>query len=194
MNAAWSMRVSVRVVSRAPAQPPAAATERGRAGAVGDRHDRVLPAGPGPGHGDRTGPPAARRCGGHPVSRGRRTGQPGWWSTSWSQQDQAWAGPDQTAAKGPEVPDPPVTATRPSVRDRLAAAQTTEPDPGAEPSCAEQARFLARRLAAAGKPVSRRVLRRGGVRGSNEALNKLACTLNAELTDGAAPPTGALIT
>ena len=32
------------------------------AGAVGDHHHRVLPAGPGPGHGDRTGPHAARRC------------------------------------------------------------------------------------------------------------------------------------
>ena len=39
--------------------------------AVGDHHHRVLPAGPGPGHGDRTGPHAARR------RRGRgHAGQP----------------------------------------------------------------------------------------------------------------------
>ena len=37
------------------------------------------------------------------------------------------------------------------------------------------------RLAAAGKPVSRRALRSGGVTGSNEALNALARMLTAEL-------------
>ena len=41
--------------------------------------------------------------------------------------------------------------------------------------------LVARRLAAAGKPVSRRALRSGGVRGSNEALNALARMLSAEL-------------
>jgi hypothetical protein len=45
----------------------------------------------------------------------------------------------------------------------------------------DQARVVARRLAAAGKPVSRRALRSGGVRGSNEALNALVRTVNAEL-------------
>jgi hypothetical protein len=44
----------------------------------------------------------------------------------------------------------------------------------------ERARILARRLAAAGKPVSRRALRSGGVKGSNEALNALAHIINAE--------------
>jgi hypothetical protein len=50
----------------------------------------------------------------------------------------------------------------------------------------ERARIVARRLAAAGKPVSRRALRSGGVSGSNEALNALARTINAELA-GARP-------
>jgi len=45
----------------------------------------------------------------------------------------------------------------------------------------DQARVIARRLAAAGKPVSRRALRSGGVTGSNEALNAPARMLSAEL-------------
>ena len=45
----------------------------------------------------------------------------------------------------------------------------------------DQARVVARRLSAAGKPVSRRALRHGGVRGSNQALNVLARMLSAEL-------------
>ena len=51
----------------------------------------------------------------------------------------------------------------------------------------DQARVVARRLAAAGKPVSRRALRCGGVKGSNEALNALARLLSSE-TAGAPPP------
>jgi hypothetical protein len=45
----------------------------------------------------------------------------------------------------------------------------------------DQARAVARRLAAAGKPVSRRALRSGGVTGSNEALDALARMINTEL-------------
>ena len=44
----------------------------------------------------------------------------------------------------------------------------------------ERARIVARRLAAVGKPVSRRALRSGGVKGSNEALSALAHIINAE--------------
>jgi len=44
----------------------------------------------------------------------------------------------------------------------------------------DQARVIAGRLASAGKPVSRRALRSGGVTGSNEALNALARMLSAE--------------
>jgi len=52
---------------------------------------------------------------------------------------------------------------------------------------ADQARDVARRLAAAGKPVSRRALRSCGVRGSNEALNALACMINSEMAGAALP-------
>ena len=51
----------------------------------------------------------------------------------------------------------------------------------------EQARLVARRLAAAGKPVSRRALRGAGITGSNQALNALARRINAEQA-GATPP------
>jgi hypothetical protein len=86
------------------------------------------------------------------------------------------------------------TGTCPPSRDQVSA--TTGPQRGrgstgagfraARPQV-DQARLVARRLAAAGKPVSRRALRCGGVRGSNEALNALARMLNSELA-GAAPP------
>lgn len=45
----------------------------------------------------------------------------------------------------------------------------------------DQAHLIARRLAAAGKPVSRRALRSGGIRASNAALSALASTINTEL-------------
>jgi hypothetical protein len=54
--------------------------------------------------------------------------------------------------------------------------------------------MLARRLAAAGKPVTRRALRSGGIRGSNEALNILARRLSAEIASAAEPPAVDLIT
>jgi hypothetical protein len=61
------------------------------------------------------------------------------------------------------------------------------PLPGIWPSL-HLARLIASRLVAAGKPVSRRALRSRGIRGSNAALNALACEINAELagTDRAA--------
>jgi hypothetical protein len=49
----------------------------------------------------------------------------------------------------------------------------------------DEARVIARRLAAGGKPVSRRALRSGGVTGSNEALNAVAHILRTELTGAA---------
>jgi hypothetical protein len=52
-----------------------------------------------------------------------------------------------------------------------------------------QASLIALRLATAGKPVSRRALRNGGVKGSNESLNALARQLNAQFAnDQAALP------
>ena len=46
-----------------------------------------------------------------------------------------------------------------------------------------QASLIALRLATTGKPVSRRALRNGGVKGSNESLNALARQLNAEFVN-----------
>jgi hypothetical protein len=48
--------------------------------------------------------------------------------------------------------------------------------------------MAASRLTAAGKPVSRRALRSEGIRDSNQALNALAHTINAELAATAAVP------
>jgi hypothetical protein len=46
----------------------------------------------------------------------------------------------------------------------------------------------ASKLAAAGRPVSRRALRSEGIKGSNQALNALARTINAELAGTAVVP------
>jgi hypothetical protein len=46
----------------------------------------------------------------------------------------------------------------------------------------------ASRLAATGRPVSRRALRSEGIKGSNQALNALARTMNAELAGAAVVP------
>jgi hypothetical protein len=56
-----------------------------------------------------------------------------------------------------------------------------DPVPGPLRQRNERALDIARELAAAGKPVSRRALRDGGVKGSNESLNTLARQFNAEL-------------
>ena len=120
----------------------------------------------------------------------RGAGQPGCWSASWSTEDQLGSEPDQAVAEGPAVSDPPAAARRSPAREHLTAVHTEGPDLQAEPSAADQARLLARRLAAAGIPVSRRALRSGGIRDSNEALNRLARKLNAELASATAPPAG----
>jgi hypothetical protein len=59
--------------------------------------------------------------------------------------------------------------------------------PRPAPAQMEQARVVARGLAAAGRPVSRRALRSGGITGSNAALTALARIINAEQA-GATPP------
>ncbi len=119
----------------------------------------------------RTGPPAVLR------------------SLSWSSEDQDGpgrgrpeAGRDRSARRDQNFPepgpqdDPGITGSGP---------RPTQPQ-------LERARIVARRLAAAGKPVSRRALRSGGVRGSNEALNALAHMINAERAGvSAAGETGA---
>ena len=113
---------------------------------------------------NRTGPPAVLR------------------SVSWAAEDQDGPGSGRPVAE----------------RDRSASRDPNGPEPGprhgrgitgpglrpAGPQM-DQARVVARRLAAAGKPVSRRALRSGGVTGSNEALNAVARMLSAELAGGA---------
>jgi hypothetical protein len=107
----------------------------------------------------RTGPPAVLR------------------SLSWSSEDQDRPGRsrpdadrDRSARRDQNVPEP---------RPQDGPGTTGSGPRPAQPQL-ERARIVARRLAAAGKPVSRRALRSGGVRGSNEALNALAHIINAE--------------
>ncbi len=59
---------------------------------------------------------------------------------------------------------------------------TTQPIPRDGQSPQEQAWLVARRLAAAGERVSRR-LRDNGVKGSNELLNAMVRKLNAQLVN-----------
>ena len=63
----------------------------------------------------------------------------------------------------------------------IAPSSTGHPVLNPTRSQKEQAFRVARELADAGRPVSRRALRSGGVKGSNEALNALARMINAEL-------------
>ena len=109
-------------------------------------------------------------------------------SVSWSREDQAGPGCGRREAD----------RDRPTSRDHAGLAPGPQQGraitgPGAQPAQAqvEQARILARRLAAAGRPVSRRALRSGGITGSNAALNTLARMINAEpagLTPSATSP------
>ena len=89
---------------------------------------------------------------------------------------------------GPGRRGPAAVRDRSARRDQNVSGPGPQDGPGitgsglrpAQPQV-ERARIVARRIAAAGKPVSRRALRSGGVSGSNEALNALARTINAEL-------------
>ena len=104
-------------------------------------------------------------------------------SPAWSAEDQAGAAQDQAA------PPAPLAGTGPSARTRTAPQQDHAARAvTAIPSGIGQARLAASRLTAAGKPVSRRALRSEGIRGSNQALNALARTINGELAGTAAAP------
>jgi hypothetical protein len=99
-------------------------------------------------------------------------------SLSWSPQDQAGPGGrrreadrDRSARRDQYGPGP-----GPRHGDGIAVSGPRPAGPQAD-----QARVIARRLALAGKPVSRRALRRGGLTGSNHALNALARMISAEL-------------
>ena len=69
----------------------------------------------------------------------------------------------------------PGSATPPGAAGRVVSSS---PDQGGV-----QASLIALRLATAGKPVSRRALRNGGVKGSNKSLNALARQFNAEFAN-----------
>jgi hypothetical protein len=104
-------------------------------------------------------------------------------SPAWPAEDQAGAARDQAAPPAPWAGTGPSAGTRTAPqRDHDARAVT------AIPSGISQARAAASRLTAAGRPVSRRALRSEGIRGSNQALNALARTINAELAGTAAVP------
>jgi hypothetical protein len=149
-------------------------------GAMGDHHRRVLPAGPGPGHRDRAGAHAARRRRGH-----RHAGPP---DRAGGHPAAAVLVPGQKDQDGPDRRGPGAGRDRSARQDQNGPGigphhRQASTGPGlrsARPQM-DQARVIARRLAAAGKPVSRRALRSGGVTGSNEALNALARMLSAEL-------------
>src|SRR5580700_11331141 len=124
--------------------------------AMGTALAHMLRADAGPGHGTR-GPAAGR-----PPAR--------------SYEDQAGPSPDQTASAGTAA------ETGPPARIPTVPRQDHGPGPKTNaPGETNQARLIASRLAAAGKPVSRRALRSRGIRGSNAALNSLAREINAEL-------------
>jgi hypothetical protein len=95
--------------------------------------------------------------------------------------------PDRSSVSEPPAsPGPPGPTIGPSRPGVHASPRTTRPDlHRAEPKTGE-ARLVARRLAITGKPLSRRALRSGGVKGSNEALNRLAREINAELRNSPA--------
>jgi hypothetical protein len=110
-------------------------------------------------------------------------------SPALSPQDQAHPRPDQGPdGKATAVPAPPAETRTPRHRGRDMAAPAAAPDPPTEEPGLERARLIASRLAAAGKPVSRRTLRSSGVKGSNETLNALARMVNAELARAEAQP------
>ena len=128
--------------------------------AMGTTLAHMLRADAGPGHGTR-GPAAGR-------------------APARSCEDQAGPSPDQTASAGtPAGTGPPARTAAVPRQDHRPGPRTSAPGQ----TETGQVRLIASRLAAAGKPVSRRALRSRGIRGSNAALNALAREINAELAD-----------
>ena len=109
-------------------------------------------------------------------------------SPDWSAGDQPAMQPDQNHAARTTVRTSPSARTSEPARPDSAAPPSTDGQlvPGPLHQADEQALRIARALAAASKPVSRRTLRSGGVKGSNERLNALARQLKAELANDTA--------
>jgi hypothetical protein len=123
-------------------------------------------------------------------------------SPGWSVEDQPADQPDRHRDQdhGPDQDQPEQVrdqqaGTRATVRpgpSSRTGASALPPDPAAPPGAAGrvvsrspdqggvQASLVALKLVTAGKPVTRRALRNGGVKGSNARLNALALQLNAE--------------
>jgi hypothetical protein len=108
-------------------------------------------------------------------------------SPAWSPRDQAGLAQDAGRDQGEPTASGPPDRPKMPPPDCTAAAGCTGPARKAAQPRMDQARVIARRLAAAGKPVSRRALRSAGAKGSNTALNALARKVNAELTCAGAP-------
>jgi len=104
-------------------------------------------------------------------------------SPAWSAEDQAGAAQDQASPQAPVAGSGPPAGTT-TARKRDYDARTA----ASSPAGISQARAAASRLTRAGKPVSRRALRSEGIRGSNQTLNALAHTINAELAGIAVVP------
>jgi hypothetical protein len=104
-------------------------------------------------------------------------------SPSWSPQDSGGPGCKQAETDQDKSPSRDQDGTATGLRHGHGA---TGPGRQAAGPRAERARVIARKLAAAGTPVSRRTLRSAGVTGSNQALNALARSINSEMAD--APP------
>jgi hypothetical protein len=92
--------------------------------------------------------------------------------------------PDHPASDGHPARSGPAARTGRSFRqDHHADSRAAGLGPRVTEPKTDQVRLVARQLAEHGKPVSRRALRSGGVKGSNESLNALARQLNAELAN-----------
>ena len=103
-------------------------------------------------------------------------------SRAWSAGGRPGPGRDQARGQAEVAGSGPPPGTRTVPQQDHSAARTRTP---ALPEI-DQARLIADRLTAAGQRVSRRALRNGGCKGSNQALNALAARINAELADVAA--------
>jgi len=135
---------------------------------------------------------------------GRSAGPAGARSPRWSAEDQPADQPDRHRNQDQPDQDQPD-----QVQDQQSGTRITvrtSPSPGTSASALSagsaappgaagrvvsssrdqggvQASLIALKLATEGKPVSRRALRNGGVKGSNESLNALARQLNAEFAN-----------
>jgi hypothetical protein len=116
------------------------------------------------------------------------------WSPHWSRTDQHAGQPDQdqAAATTARSSHPPGTSEHlmgpsPAAPSSIGHGVVAPAHPQKE-----QALRVARELADAGRPVSRRALRSSGIKGSNEALNALARMINAEFHNQSASRAAAL--